>query len=226
VLHRLRWHHVLAGDTERLRQVLADPPEPGPLLIEPGGVFLPLRGFRDGVEDWVFAIPDTNIARWVAEIDRESTVEIDRHRIVLTATTTQVDPASAPQMRLALSPLHSSGMPRAALDLPRGRGTRVLVKTPLTISPDGQVRAELDLEPFAETGGGRAALRLRVVTEDRTVDRPVRVVADEAGEIRIPGWQGTTRLRSTVSDRILVDVAVEKVRAGGISGRLRRRVGP
>ena len=48
----------------------------------------------------------------------------------------------------------------------------------------------------------------------------------QAGEIRTPGWHGTTRLRSTVSDRILVDVAVEKARAGGISGRLMRRVAP
>lgn len=222
VRHRLRWHHVLAGDTVRLRRVLADPPEPGPLVIEPGGFYLPYRGFREDVEDWVFAIPDTNVAKWVAGIDRESEVVLDGNRIVLTATTKLVDPASAPQLRLALSPLHRSGVPRGALDVPRGRGTRVLASTPVTISPDGQVRAELDLEPFAQAGGGRAGLRLRIVTDGRVIDRPVRVVADADGEIRTPDWQGTTRLTSSLADRVLVDVTVEQARAGGIRGRLRR----
>jgi len=102
----------------------------------------------------------------------------------------------------------------------------VLAKTPLSITPDGQVRAELDLAPFAAAGGGRAALRLRIVTDARTMDRPVRVEADAGGEIRTPGWKGTCRLSSMVEDRVLVEVEVKRVRADSIRAWLKRSVSP
>lgn len=221
-VRRLRWFHALNGRADLVREAVTQKAATTPILVEAGGISLELAGFRDGVDDWVFAIPGVNVAKWVIGIDRESTVVLDGDRIVLTASTQLVDPASAACMNLVLSPTQDSGVPRAALDVPKTKGTRVMASAPLTITPDGQVRAELDLTPFIASGGGRMGLRLRIVTEDRIIDRPVRVEADATSEVRTRDWQGAIRLTSSEQDRILVDVAVEKRVVGRIRGRFAR----
>lgn len=218
---RLRWSHVLEGRADLLLRDLADPPEPGPLLFEEAGAFRLRRGFRDGVADWVYAVPDANVAAWVHDIDQAASVELRGHTVVLRATTTEVDPRSAPFLRLALSPLGPDGFPRRALDVPGDRGTRVVASAPMTIDADGSVRAELDLSSYAAAGGGAAGLRLRIVTNDRIIDRPVRVVVDASSEVRGSGWRATIRLSSVKQDRVRVDVVASKT----LMGRLRARPG-
>ena len=224
ITRRLRWHHVMAGDLDALRAVLADTPPQGALVVDAHGLFLATAGFRDGVPDWVYAVPEVNVATRVAGIDRESQVRIDGTRIVLTGHTDRVDPRSAAQAQLALSPTNDDGVPRRALDVPRAEGTRVLATGPVTIGPDGVVRAEVDVTPLLEAGGGRAGLRLRLVTDDgdRIIDRPVRAVVDETTGLAAPGWRGTVTLTSSNQDRVLVEVDAERTLGGRIRGRLGR----
>lgn len=219
---RLRWHHVLEGRRDLLLRDLVDPPEPEPVLVEQAGVFQPRRGFRDGVPDWVYVVPPGSVAAWARSVDQEAQVHLLGHTILLTAATTAIDPRSAPHLSLVLSPLSEEGFPRAALDVPASRGTRILASAPVTITDDGKVRAELDLTSFIASGGGSAGLRLRIVTDERIIDRPVRVVVDTSTTVRVGGWQASIGVSSVKENRVRVDVAAKRNLAARIRGRLGR----
>ncbi|KRA29947.1 MULTISPECIES: glycosyltransferase family 2 protein [unclassified Nocardioides] len=222
VPRRVRWHHVVAGDLAALRAASDEAPTTGPLLVEAGGAFSPLPGFREGLPDDLFVIPQGAIAPWIQSIDLAATVRLEGHTIFVTASTATLDPASARHARLTLSPLNDAGDPRGALDVSRSDGTRVLASGPMTIGADGDVQAEVDLTPFIEQGGGRAGLRLRIETDDRIFDRPFRVAVSAASEVATRSWNASIKVTSSTEDRVLVDVTVERTLAGRVLGRLRR----
>lgn len=224
VPRRVRWHHVVAGDLVAVRAASDEAPVTGPLRVEAGGVFSPLPGFRDGLPDELFVIPrGTNTAPWTESIENDATIRLEGHTITVTASTTTLDPASAPHAWLALSPLNDAGDPRTALDLAKDAGTRVLASGPVSISADGAVRAQVDLTPFIEQGGGAAGLRLRIETDDRIFDRPFRLPVSAESEVATRSWNATIKMTSSLEDRVLVDVAVEPTLAGRVLGRLRRK---
>lgn len=222
VTRRLRWHHLVAGNLEALRagQDLAS--TSGALVVGEHAIHAALPGFRDGLPDEVFVV-ESNLAGWLADIDRGSSLRLDGTTVVLDATTSLVAPESAPRLQLTLSPLHPSGVPRTALDVPRDKGTRVWATGPVTISAQGAVHAELDLAPYLAQGGGRAGLRLRLTTADRVVDRPLRIAAVDARSEQADRTQRTTIwMTSSTEDRVLVEVGTAKTLAGRVRDRLSR----
>ncbi|WP_182379023.1 glycosyltransferase family 2 protein [Nocardioides sp. WS12] len=225
VPRRIRWHHVVAGDLAAVRASSEEAPPIGQLLVDAGGAFRRLPGFRDGLPDDLFAIPQGAITPWTKSIETDATVRLDGHTITLIAETTTLDPASAQHARLTLSPVNEGGEPREALDLPPADGPPVLASAPVTIDADGAVRAEIDLAPFVERGIRRAGLRLRFETDGRTIDRPIRVPVSAVSEVATPSRKLTVTVTSSTENRVLVDVAVPRTLARRAAGRLRREFG-
>lgn len=225
VPRRIRWHHVMAGDLAAVRAASDESPPTGMLLVDAAGAFRMLPGFRDGLPDDLFAIPQGAITPWTKSIETEAAVRLDGHTIVVTGSTTTLDPRSAKHARVTLSPLDDAGEPHAALDLPSAEAPPVLASGAVTISADGAVRAEVDLMPFIEHGGSRAGLRLRIETDGRIIDRPIRVPVSAASEVATRSRKVAVRVTSSTGDRVLVDVAVPRTLARRAAGRLRRELG-
>lgn len=224
---QLHWRLISTGRRDLVRSAVG-PVAPGSrLLLERGGLWLLLDGLDEPTD--VSRLTGLELAPWFEDVERRGRLILDGSRLRLEARTAAIDPASDARIELALSPLNEHGVPRTWLNVAHDRGTRVLAAAPLHIGADGDVRAELDLADLAvdtDPGVTTVGLRLRVTTDRRILDRPLRMAppaaspessAAGAAEFTTRGARAQLSVTSSLEDRLALTLSIEPT--------LRRRVG-